>query len=53
MECDHSPSGFIAAIYFVVFMCTVAFLILNLFIGALHSVANSIGCSIQRQFIMS
>jgi hypothetical protein len=33
MECEHTPSGFFAAMYFVLFMCTVAFLILNLFIG--------------------
>ena len=53
MECDHSPSGFSAAIYFVVYMCTVAFLILNLFIGALQSIADQMGGAIERQFTMS
>lgn len=33
MVCEFQPSGVFAAFYFVLFMCTVAFLILNLFIG--------------------
>ena len=45
MECEFAPTGLFAAMYFVVYMCTVAFLILNLFIGAL----SSINCSPERR----
>jgi uncharacterized membrane protein YgcG len=49
MDCVFAPSGMFAAVYFVLFMCTVAFLILNLFIGIITTEMQDAKAEVERQ----